>query len=199
LWVIFLLQVLGFNDLGTLNKKWTIIVEDVKENNSFLFVLRRNWYILETSIWNTGRVETEKNPEEETSVSKVLHGSSSGFYWVWKTEDEGKMQIRTESEAHSEQWCQIYDTTVRELGTFCFASAKLLFFFSLCLWTLRLSSQTHLSRKLVPTKGHEWAHDLIIITVSFPSAESPYIPIINFIITPLFPTFFLFKITTHSL
>jgi len=46
------------------------------------------------------------------------------LHWILlglKTEEEGKMQIRTESEAHSEQWCQIYDTTVRELGTFCFA------------------------------------------------------------------------------
>ncbi|KAG5095029.1 hypothetical protein JHK84_050617 [Glycine max] len=40
---------------------------------------------------------------------------------------KGKIQIRTESEAHSGQWCQIYDTIVRKLGTFWFCLSNIIF------------------------------------------------------------------------
>lgn len=61
--------------------------------------------------------------------------------------------------------------------------------FGLCFCLLK----THFSRKLTPTKGYDWAHDLIIITVLlFPILilQSTPIPIIYFTVSYFFFKFF---------
>lgn len=118
--------------------------------------------MLETTSWN--------NPKEQTR-SRHRWVVCEWFAWLsphsigfqsWRRKARCRLERNLR---HCRQWCQICDTKQWEdLGPFVLPEHHYL----LCLWTLLLSSQTHFSIKLTPTKGHEWAHDLIIITVSLP-------------------------------
>lgn len=125
------------------------------------------------------------------------------FYWVSKLRGGRKEADKngiwgTQQAVVSDLWHK----TARGHDTFCFAWAKL---FDLSLDFAFVFSNTFIKKSWYQSKGHEWAHDLIIITVSFPicwiSFYSNHVLYYHGLtLLPFFSfTFFLFKINISSL
>lgn len=125
-----------------------------------------------------------------------LHGLNqlnTEFNWIWEHEEVRKKEkmLRDKNRiwCRKTRWCQIRDTKiVRGLGTFCFCCLSKNYF--IWLWTFSfVFSNTFLNKADTNHLGIEWAHDLIIITLSFFLFINHYLcfPIIYFIINWTYP------------